>query len=59
MTANFLDLNKFAPEKQLTIEVVHKNGTKDIIKLNHTYNHSQIDWYNEGSALNLIKKQNL
>jgi len=58
-TFNFLDLNKFAPEKQLTIEVVHKNGTKDIIKLNHTYNHSQIDWYNEGSALNLIKKQNL
>ncbi|REE81838.1 aconitase [Lutibacter oceani] len=58
-TFNFLDLNEFAPEKQLTLEAVHSDGSKDIIKLNHTYNQSQIDWYNEGSALNLIKKQNL
>jgi aconitate hydratase len=26
--------------------------------LNHTYNQGQIAWYNEGSALNLIKKEN-
>ncbi|MCF6181592.1 aconitate hydratase [Lutibacter sp.] len=57
-TFNFLDLNEFAPEKQLTLEIVHKDGSKDIIKLNHTYNKNQIDWYNEGSALNLIKKEN-
>ncbi|MDD7887042.1 aconitate hydratase [Flavivirga sp. 57AJ16] len=57
-TFNFLDLNEFAPDKQLTIEVVHANGSKDQIKVNHTYNQPQIDWYNEGSALNLIKKQN-
>ena len=30
----------------------------DFIKTNHTYNSGQIEWYNEGSALNLIKKQN-
>ncbi|MFD2917551.1 aconitate hydratase [Psychroserpens luteus] len=57
-TFNFLDLNEFAPEKQLTIEIVHADGSKDTIKVNHTYNQSQIDWYNEGSALNLIKKEN-
>ncbi len=57
-TFNFIDINKFAPEKQLTLELVHKDGSKDSIKLNHTYNQSQIDWYNEGSALNLIKKEN-
>jgi aconitate hydratase len=57
-TINFLDLNEFAPEKQLTIEFVHKDGSKDVIKANHTYNQAQIDWYNEGSALNLIKKHN-
>ena len=57
-TINFLDLNEFAPDKQLTIEFVHADGSKDTIKLNHTYNQAQIDWYNEGSALNLIKKQN-
>jgi aconitate hydratase len=57
-TLNFLDLNEFAPGKQLTLELVHTNGTKDVIKLNHTYNQGQIEWFNEGSALNLIKKQN-
>ncbi|GAL68594.1 aconitate hydratase [Jejuia pallidilutea] len=57
-TFNFLDLNEFAPDKQLTLEVVHTDGSKDVIKLNHTYNDAQIAWYNEGSALNLIKKQN-
>lgn len=55
---NFLDLNEFAPHKPLTIEVVHEDGSKDIILANHTYNQSQIDWFNEGSALNLIKRQN-
>jgi len=57
-TFNFVDLNEFAPGKQLTLEAVHADGSKDIIMLNHTYNQSQIDWYNEGSALNLIKKEN-
>ena len=57
-TFNFLDLNEFAPDKPLTIEVVHTDGSKDEIKVNHTYNNAQIEWFKEGSALNLIKKQN-
>lgn len=57
-TFNFIDLKDFAPGKPLTLEVVHADGSKDIIMLNHTYNQSQIDWYHEGSALNLIKKEN-
>ncbi|MGI9532054.1 aconitate hydratase [Lutimonas sp.] len=57
-TFNFIDLDQFAPGKQLSLEVVHDNGSKDLIMLNHTYNQNQIEWYNEGSALNLIKKQN-
>ncbi len=57
-TFNFLDLNEFTPGKPLTIEAVHADGGKDVFKVNHTYNQSQIDWYNEGSALNLIKKEN-
>ena len=54
----FVDLNEFTPGKQLTLEIVHANGGVDTIKLNHTYNQGQIAWFNEGSALNLIKKQN-
>lgn len=57
-TFNFLDLHEFAPEKPLKVEVVHADGSKDVIVLNHTYNDSQIAWFNEGSALNLIKKEN-
>ena len=55
-TFNFTDLDNFSPNKQITIELVHSNGKIDIIKTNHTYNHQQIEWYKEGSALNLIKK---
>ena len=57
-TFNFLDLNEFAPNKPLTIEVVHADGSKDIIEANHTYNDAQIEWFKAGSALNLIKEQN-
>ena len=57
-TFNFVDLNAFATGKPLTIEAIHADGSKDVIIANHTYNNSQIEWYNEGSALNLIKKQN-
>ena len=52
---NFVDLVDFAPGKPLTLEIVHANGTKENIKLNHTYNDSQIEWFKAGSALNLIK----
>ena len=57
-TFNFIDIKDFAPEKQITLELVHKDGTKDTIKLNHTYNQPQIEWFNEGSALNVIKREN-
>ena len=55
---NFVDLKDFAPGKQLTIEVVHADGSKDSFLTNHTYNEQQIEWFKEGSALNLIKKHN-
>ena len=57
-TFNFVDLKDFADGKPLTIEVVHADGSKDTIKANHTYNATQIGWFKEGSALNMIKKQN-
>lgn len=56
-TINFIDLIEFAPGKPLTLEFVHADGSKDLIKANHTYNEAQIEWFKAGSALNLIKKQ--
>ena len=55
---NFIDLESFSPGKQISIEIVHSDGSKDLIKTDHTYNDQQIEWYKEGSALNLIKKGN-
>jgi aconitate hydratase len=57
-TFNFVDLKDFAPGKQITVEVGHADGSKDTIMANHTYNAQQIEWFKEGSALNLIKKEN-
>lgn len=57
-TFNFLDLDQFAPDKPLTIEVVHADGSKETIKAIHTYNNAQIEWFKAGSALNLIAEQN-
>ena len=57
-TFNFTDLTEFAYGKPLTLEIEHKDGSHDTIKLNHTYNEGQIEWFSEGSALNLIKKEN-
>ena len=56
-TFNFVDLVDFAPGKPLIVEILHEDGSKDAISLNHTYNDSQIEWFKAGSALNLIKLQ--
>ena len=57
-TFNFVDLDAFAPGKPLTIEVVHADGSVDVVMTKHTYNEQQISWYRAGSALNMIKEEN-
>lgn len=54
---DFIDLDQFAPGKQLTVVLKHKDGSKDTIKCNHTYNAHQIEWFRAGSALNMIRAQ--
>ncbi|HIE85140.1 MAG TPA: aconitate hydratase, partial [Dehalococcoidia bacterium] len=57
-TFNFVDLADFAPGKPLTIEVVHSDGSMDVVMTKHTYNEQQISWFRAGSALNMIKAEN-
>jgi aconitate hydratase len=52
---NFLDLDQFAPGRNIQLELVHADGTKEVIETKHTYNENQIAWFRAGSALNLIK----
>jgi len=57
-TFNFTDLVDFSVGKQLTLEIIHNNGSSDTIMLNHSYNEAQIKWFIAGSALNLIRENN-
>jgi len=57
-TFNLIDLKEFSPNKPITVEVIHSDNSKDLVITNHSYNNQQIEWYKEGSALNLIKKNN-
>ncbi|MFN3802238.1 aconitate hydratase [Belliella pelovolcani] len=52
---DIVGLESFAPGVQLTVVLNHADGSKDEIKVNHTYNAGQIEWFKAGSALNLIK----
>jgi len=54
---SILGLTEFAPGKNLIIELLHPDGTKDRFEASHTYNHQQIEWFKAGSALNAMKKQ--
>ncbi|MFC2124535.1 aconitate hydratase [Bacteroidota bacterium] len=56
-TIDIIDLVEFAPEKPLTLVIKHADGTSDSIKVNHTYNIAQIEWFKAGSALNLIRQK--
>ena len=52
---DILGLTSFAPGEQLTVVLNHTDGTKDEIKVNHTYNAQQIEWFKAGGALNIIR----
>jgi aconitate hydratase len=52
---DILGLETFSPGSPLSVVLNHADGTKDTIKVNHTYNEGQIGWFKAGSALNLIK----
>lgn len=48
-------LTEFAPGKNLTVILRHKDGTSDSFSAAHTYNDQQIRWFQSGSALNCLK----
>lgn len=54
-TIDIIGLTSFAPGKQLEVVLNHKDGSKDTIKVNHSYNAQQIEWFKAGGALNIIR----
>ncbi|MDH3361655.1 MAG: aconitate hydratase [Nitrosopumilus sp.] len=52
---SLVDLNKLEPNTQVKCIISHANGSKDEFLLNHSYNKSQIEWFKNGSALNVLR----
>ena len=53
---SILGLKDFAPGKNLTVELLHTDGTRESFEVAHTYNEQQVEWFRAGSALNAMKK---
>lgn len=54
---DILGLESFAPNTPLTMALHHNDGSKDEIKVNHSYNKQQIEWFKAGAALNIIRRE--
>ena len=52
---DIIGLTKFAANTPLTIVLNHSDGSNEQIKVNHTYNEQQIEWFKAGGALNIIR----
>ena len=44
------------PPQPLTAVVKHSDGSEEALQLNHTFNETQIEWFQAGSALNRMKE---
>jgi aconitate hydratase len=49
-------LREMAPGKPLMLVLNHRDGTREEVVLNHSYNANQIEWFRAGAALNLIRE---
>ena len=55
-TIDIIGLTEFAPGNQLTLVLHHADGSTEEIKVNHSYNDQQIEWFKAGAALNIIRR---
>ncbi|MCY1512634.1 Aconitate hydratase A [compost metagenome] len=56
-TVDIVGLTSFTPNVPLTLVFHHADGSKDEIKVNHSYNEQQIEWFKAGGALNIIRRE--
>jgi len=53
---DIIGLTTFTPGLQLTVMLNHKDGSREEIKVNHSFNEQQIEWFRAGGALNVIRR---
>jgi aconitate hydratase len=58
-TFDLLGLEKFTPEKLLTLVIKHQDGKIENLHLRHSYNQLQIAWFKAGSAMNYYRNQRI
>jgi len=54
---SIIGLNEFSEGNTINCIVKHSDGTSDTTLLNHSYSTSQIEWFQEGSAMNVLKSK--
>lgn len=50
-------LENFSPNSRLNLILKHRDGSRQTIRLRHSYNRQQVQWFKAGSAMNFIRKQ--
>ncbi|MEE1884930.1 aconitate hydratase [Pedobacter flavus] len=54
---DIIGLTEFSPNAPLTLVLNHADGSSESIKVNHSYNAQQIEWFKAGGALNIIRRE--
>lgn len=54
---DIIGLTSFTPNVPLTLVLHHADGSQEEIKVNHSYNEQQIEWFKAGGALNIIRRE--
>jgi len=49
-------LDTLAPGSKVSCTIAHKGGGEDVVTLAHTLTEEQVEWFRQGSALNVIRK---
>jgi aconitate hydratase len=52
-----INVSQIKPGEQLKMTIDHNDGNVEEVKLNHSYNENQIEWFKAGSALNVMYKK--
>jgi aconitate hydratase len=51
---SLVGLEEIAPGAPVECRVKHADGSSETLRLNHTFSASQLEWFRQGSALNLF-----
>ena len=49
-----LGLAEMAPDEPLEVSIEHPDGSRETVRVEHSYTADQIEWFRAGSALNMI-----